>query len=165
MKDGLTHLDDNGHARMVDVGDKPVTRRKAVATAAIEGQPQTISAITGGQLKKGDALAVARVAGIMAAKKTAELIPLCHPIPLTRVEIEIVPEKDGRTLTITATAETTDRTGIEMEAMTAVTVAALIIYDMAKAIDREMSIVRVQLEEKSGGKSGEFRRSSTQRQP
>jgi len=154
----LTHLDARGEAHIVDIGDKPATRRRAVARARLEAQPATIAAILGGTLKKGDALAVARVAGIMAAKKTAELIPLCHPIALTRVEVEIAPDAAGVALLITATAETTDRTGVEMEALTAATVAALTLYDMAKAMDRGMRIAAVELAEKSGGKSGDFRR-------
>lgn len=152
----LTHLNERGEAHIVDIGDKPVTLRRAVARAVLEAQPGTIEAIVGGRLKKGDALAVARIAGIMAAKKTSELIPLCHPIALSKVEIDIAAE--GTTLTILATAETTDRTGVEMEAMTAASVAALTLYDMAKGIDRGMRVTAVELMEKSGGKSGDFRR-------
>lgn len=156
--DGLTHLNQRGEAHIVDIGEKDATRRRATATARLVAKPETIAAITGGTLKKGDALAVARIAGIMAAKKTAELIPLCHPIALTKVEVEIVAASDGTALAITATAETTDRTGVEMEALTAASVAALTLYDMAKAIDREMTISTIQLVEKTGGKSGDFRR-------
>ncbi|AKR55380.1 Molybdenum cofactor biosynthesis protein MoaC [Devosia sp. H5989] len=156
MSSGLTHLNENGEAHMVDVGGKDSTRRRAVARAVLEAQPETVEAILGGALKKGDALAVARIAGIMAAKKTSELIPLCHPIALTKVEIEIVGE--GVALAITATAETTGQTGVEMEALTAASVAALTLYDMAKALDRGMAITGVQLVEKSGGKSGDYRR-------
>lgn len=152
----LTHLDQRGQAHIVDIGDKAVTRRRAVATARLEAQPETIRLIMGGELKKGDALAVARIAGIMAAKKTSELIPLCHPIPLTKVSVEIT--EDGPALLVTATAETTAQTGVEMEAMTAASVAALTLYDMAKSHDRAMRITSVQLEEKSGGKSGDFHR-------
>lgn len=152
----LTHLDQRGQAYIVDIGDKAITRRRAVATAWLEAQPETIKLIMGGELKKGDALAVARIAGIMAAKKTSELIPLCHPIPLTKVSVEI--EEDGPALKVTATAETTAQTGVEMEAMTAASVAALTLYDMAKSHDRAMRIMSVQLDEKSGGKSGDFRR-------
>jgi cyclic pyranopterin phosphate synthase len=153
----LTHLNEAGEAHIVDIGAKPPTARRAVATARLEGKPETIAAILGGNLKKGDALAVARVAGIMAAKKTSDLIPLCHPIALSRIEVTI--EAGGDTaLTITATAETVDRTGVEMEALTAASVAALTLYDMAKAIDRRMRITSVQLEQKSGGKSGDFKR-------
>lgn len=152
----LTHLDQRGQAHIVDIGDKAVTRRRAVATARLEAQPETIRLIMGGELKKGDALAVARIAGIMAAKKTSELIPLCHPIPLTKVSVEIT--EDGPALLVSATAETTAQTGVEMEAMTAASVAALTLYDMAKSHDRAMRITAVQLEEKSGGKSGDFHR-------
>jgi cyclic pyranopterin phosphate synthase len=152
----LTHLNARGEARIVDIGDKPATRRRAVARARLEAQPATVEAIMGGTLKKGDALAVARVAGIMAAKKTSELIPLCHPIPLTSVSVDIT--ADGPALTVIATAETTAQTGVEMEAMTAASVAALTLYDMAKSHDRGMRITSVQLEEKSGGKSGDFHR-------
>lgn len=152
----LTHLNQRGEAHIVDIGDKAVTRRRAVATARLEANASTVELILGGQLKKGDAIAVARVAGIMAAKKTSELIPLCHPIPLTSVSVEIA--GDGPALLVTATAETTAQTGVEMEAMTAASVAALTLYDMAKSHDRGMRIAAVQLEEKSGGKSGDFHR-------
>jgi cyclic pyranopterin phosphate synthase len=154
----LTHLNARGEAHIVDIGDKPATRRRAVAGARLEAQPETIAAILGGTLKKGDALAVARIAGIMAAKQTANLIPLCHPIALTSVEVEIVADPAGGALRITATAETTDRTGVEMEALTAAAIAALTLYDMAKAMDRGMRIAAVELAEKSGGKSGDFHR-------
>ena len=152
----LTHLNARGEAHIVDIGDKAVTRRRAVATARLEARPETIALITGGGLKKGDALAVARIAGIMAAKQTADLIPLCHPIPLTSVTVEIAP--DGPDLLVTAIAETTAQTGVEMEALTAASVAALTLYDMAKSVDRAMRIAAIQLEEKSGGKSGDFHR-------
>jgi cyclic pyranopterin phosphate synthase len=152
----LTHLNAAGEAHMVDVGGKNVTRRRAVATARLEASAETIDLIVGGRLKKGDAIAVARVAGIMAAKNTAGLIPLCHPIPLTSTSVDIVP--DGTTLLVTATAETTAQTGVEMEALTAASVAALTLYDMAKSHERGMRISAGQLEEKSGGKSGDFRR-------
>ena len=152
----LTHLNARGEAHIVDVADKTPTRRRAVARARLEAKPETLAAIMGGTLKKGDALAVARIAGIMAAKKTAELIPLCHPIGLTSVEVQISPESTS--LLILATAETTDRTGVEMEALTAASVAALTLYDMAKAMERGMRITGLELVEKSGGKSGDFRR-------
>ena len=152
----LTHLNAQGEAHIVDIGDKPATRRRAVATARLSATPQTIALILAHGLKKGDALAVARIAGIMAAKKTAELIPLCHPIPLSKVEVEIGP--DGDDLLVTASAETLAPTGVEMEAMTAASIAALTLYDMAKSHDRAMRIGPVQLEHKSGGKSGEFNR-------
>jgi cyclic pyranopterin phosphate synthase len=156
VSDKLTHLNERGEAHIVDIGGKAITARRAVARAVLEAQPGTIEAITGGTLKKGDALAVARIAGIMAAKKTSDLIPLCHPIGLNKVEVDIT--ADGNTLTILATAETSDRTGVEMEAMTAASVAALTLYDMAKGIDRAMRVTAIELMEKSGGKSGEFRR-------
>ncbi len=152
----LTHLNQRGEAHIVDIADKAATRRRAVATARLEAKADTIALILGGELKKGDALAVARIAGIMAAKRTAELIPLCHPIPLSSVSVEIV--ADGADLLVTATAETTAQTGVEMEAMTAASVAALALYDMAKSHDRAMRVLAIQLEEKSGGKSGDFRR-------
>lgn len=154
---GLTHLNARGEAHIVDIGNKAVTRRRAVAQARLVGQPETIATILANGLKKGDALAVARIAGIMAAKKTGELIPLCHPIPLTHVSVEI--EGDSpQSLCITATAETTGQTGVEMEAMVAASTAALTLYDMAKAIDRAMEITDIRLLEKSGGKSGDYRR-------
>jgi cyclic pyranopterin phosphate synthase len=152
----LTHLNARGEAHIVDIGDKSATRRRAVARARLEAQPDTVAAILGGTLNKGDAIAVARVAGIMAAKKTSELIPLCHPIALTSVSVDI--EADGAALAITAAAETTGQTGVEMEALTAASVAALTLYDMAKSMDRGMTISGVQLIEKSGGKSGDFKR-------
>jgi cyclic pyranopterin phosphate synthase len=155
----LTHLNERGEAHIVDIGGKAITARRAVARARIEAKPETVEAIAGGTLKKGDALAVARIAGIMAAKKTSDLIPLCHPIALSKVEVEIVVE-NGQ-LVITATAETSDRTGVEMEAMTAASVAALTLYDMAKGIDRGMRITAVELVEKSGGKSGHYLREPT----
>jgi cyclic pyranopterin phosphate synthase len=156
MSARLTHLNERGEAHIVDIGGKAVTSRRAVARARLEAQPATVAAIAGGTLKKGDALAVARIAGIMAAKRTSELIPLCHPIGLNRVEVEI--EAAGTAITIMATAETDDRTGVEMEAMTAASVAALTLYDMAKGIDRGMRISTVELVEKSGGKSSTFKR-------
>jgi cyclic pyranopterin phosphate synthase len=154
----LTHLNTKGEAHIVDIGNKPATHRRAVAEARLEARADTIAAITGGALKKGDALAVARIAGIMAAKKTSDLIPLCHPIALTKLEVEIIPDAAGRALVIRATAETTGPTGVEMEALTAAAVAGLTLYDMAKAMDRGMTITGVQLVEKTGGKSGDFRR-------
>jgi cyclic pyranopterin phosphate synthase len=156
MAAGLTHLDEKGQARIVDIGDKATTRRRAVARARLEAQPETVAAILGGTLKKGDAIAVARVAGIMAAKKTSDLIPLCHPIALTTVTVDI--EGEGSALAITAAAETVGQTGVEMEALTAASVAALTLYDMAKSMDRAMRIAAIELVEKSGGKSGDFRR-------
>lgn len=154
----LTHLNRRGEAHIVDIGDKAATRRRAVARASLVAKPETIEAIFGGALKKGDALAVARVAGIMAAKKTAELIPLCHPVALTSVGVDIVKAPDGKSILISATAETTGSTGVEMEALLAASTAALTLYDMAKAVDRGMTITGLELMEKTGGKSGDFRR-------
>lgn len=153
----LTHLNERGEAHIVDIGDKASTKRRAVAQARVIAQPATVTAILGGSLKKGDALAVARIAGIMAAKKTAELIPLCHPIPLTKVSVDISAESDT-TIRIEAAAETTGQTGVEMEALVAASTAALTLYDMAKAIDRAMVVTDIGLLEKSGGKSGDFKR-------
>jgi cyclic pyranopterin monophosphate synthase len=150
----LTHLTPDGSAHMVDVGAKPATPREATATGRIAMTAEAATAIRQATLKKGDALAVARIAGIMAAKKTSDLIPLCHPIPLTSVTIELTPDDTG--VTATATARTTDRTGVEMEALTAVTTALLTVYDMAKAIDRGMTIEGVRLLAKRGGKSGDW---------
>ena len=141
---------------MVDVGSKPITRREAVARAAVAMQPATLEAIIGGTLKKGEALAAARVAGIMAAKRTHELIPLCHQIPLEVVEIDFYPGRERSELEIEARAVTDARTGVEMEALVAASAAALTIYDMAKAIDRAMVIGAVRLISKTGGRSGEF---------
>ena len=152
---GLTHLDEHGQARMVDVGDKQATARKAVATGRIRMSAQALAAIRAGDAPKGDVLAAARIAGIMAAKKTGELIPLCHPLALGAVTVEFVFEDDG--VRATATASLTGKTGIEMEAMTATSIALLTIYDMAKALDKGMVIDEVRLLAKSGGKSGEWR--------
>ncbi len=151
----LTHLDAQGAAHMVDVGGKADTARQAIATGRITMTAEAASAIRDGAAKKGDVLAVARIAGIMAAKRTSDLIPLCHPLPLTRVAVDLLP--DDRGVTVTATCATTGKTGVEMEAMTAVSVALLTIYDMGKAIDRGMEIGQVRLIEKSGGKSGMWR--------
>lgn len=152
---GLTHLNAKGEAHIVDIGDKAVTRRRAVAQARIIAEAATVTAIMGGSLKKGDALAVARIAGIMAAKKTSDLIPLCHPIPLTKVSVEIEAES-ATVIVVHATAETTAQTGVEMEALVAASTAALTLYDMAKAIDRAMVVTDICVLEKSGGKSGTF---------
>ena len=153
----FTHLDDQGRARMVDVGDKASSRRKAIARAEIHMTPATVKALTQGGIPKGDVLAVARVAGIQAAKKTAELIPLCHPLPLTSVTVEFEIKEDR--VEIESKAETFGQTGVEMEALTACSVAALTIYDMCKALDRMMVIESVALWEKEGGKSGDWKRS------
>nr|WP_317893054.1 cyclic pyranopterin monophosphate synthase MoaC [uncultured Sphingomonas sp.] len=151
---GLTHLDAEGHARMVDVGDKAVTAREATATGRITMSDEALAAIRDGLVKKGDVLAVARVAGIMAAKRTSDLVPLCHPLPLTRVVLDLTIEADG--IVATATCATDGKTGVEMEALTAVSVALLTVYDMAKALDRGMVIGDVRLLAKSGGKSGDW---------
>lgn len=154
---GLTHLNERGEAHIVDIGDKAFTKRRAVAQARLVAEVETVAAIMGGSLKKGDALAVARVAGIMAAKKTSELIPLCHPIALTKVVINIEAEDEDQ-IRIEAVAETTGQTGVEMEALVAASTAALTLYDMAKGIDKAMMITNLMLVEKSGGKSGNFSR-------
>jgi cyclic pyranopterin phosphate synthase len=153
--DQLTHLDENGKARMVDVGGKPETARVAIATGRIRMSVAALSAIRDGAVPKGDVLAAARIAGIMAAKKTAELIPLCHPLALDSVTVDFALEEGG--LRATATAALTGRTGVEMEAMTATSIALLTIYDMAKAIDKGMVIEEVRLIEKRGGKSGTWK--------
>lgn len=153
----LTHLDDKGAARIVDIADKTETLRRAVAVAELHATAEIVDAIFGGTLKKGDAIAVARVAGIMAAKKTSELIPLCHPIPITKITIDIDRGTSEYIIAVTATAETFGRTGVEMEALTAASVSALTLYDMAKAIDKSMRIENVRLLEKSGGKSGDYK--------
>jgi len=154
----LTHLDGRGRIRMVDVGEKPVTRREAIARGQVRMAPATLEAIVGGKLKKGEALAAARIAGIMAAKRTHEMIPLCHQIPLEVVEVEFRTNTATSTLEIQARAVTDARTGVEMEAMVAVSAAALTIYDMAKAIDRAMEIGAIRLVTKRGGRSGDFSR-------
>ena len=153
---GLTHLDDTGAARMVDVSGKASTKRVAVAKSTVRMLPETAKAISGSSIAKGDVLAVARVAGIQAAKKTSELIPLCHPLALTSVAVEIEVGVDAAV--ITATAETLGPTGVEMEALTAASVTALTIYDMCKAIDRAISIEDTHLVAKTGGKSGDWQR-------
>lgn len=151
---GLTHIGADGAARMVDVSAKAITLREAEAKGRVVMQPQTAALIQAGQAAKGDVLAAARIAGIMAAKKTGELIPLCHPLPLDAVNIELVVTEG--TVEITATARTTGRTGVEMEALTAVSLAALTIYDMVKAVDKTMRIDAVRLTRKTGGKSGDI---------
>ncbi len=154
----LTHFDAAGDAHMVDVGGKAETRRVAVAEGRIRMQAQTLRLILEGGHHKGDVLGIARVAGIMGAKKAPELIPLCHPLPLTRVELELTPSEQESAVVCRATAESVGRTGVEMEALTAVQVALLTIYDMCKAVDRGMTMTDVRLLEKSGGKSGHWRR-------
>lgn len=154
----LTHFDDQGEARMVDVAGKAVTHRSALAEGMIKMQAETLALITAGEHKKGDVLGVARVAGIMAAKKTAELVPLCHPLTLTRIEIELEPLAEEPGVRCRARVETEGQTGVEMEALNAVQVALLTIYDMCKAVDRGMSMESVRLLEKSGGRSGRWTR-------
>ncbi|MBY9061791.1 cyclic pyranopterin monophosphate synthase MoaC [Sphingomonas yunnanensis] len=152
---GLTHLDDAGAAHMVDVGGKQVTRREATATGRIHMAPDAAAAIRDGAVAKGDVLAVARVAGIMAAKRTSELVPLCHPLPISRVVLDLAVDEGG--VTAAATVATDGKTGVEMEALTAVSVALLTVYDMAKALDKAMVIGGVRLLAKSGGRSGDWR--------
>jgi cyclic pyranopterin phosphate synthase len=157
MGDGLTHLDDKGQARMVDVGGKTPTARTAVAEAMVRLSPKTYAILTGKGMPKGDAFATARIAGIMAAKKTADLIPLCHPLGLDAVDVRFELDASAHTVRIEAEARLTAKTGVEMEAMTAASVAALTLYDMCKAVQKDIVIERVRLLYKSGGKSGEFR--------
>jgi cyclic pyranopterin phosphate synthase len=152
---GLTHLDDEGAARMVDVGDKPVTARRATARAVVTMSEATAAAVAAGDAPKGDVLGTARIAGIQAAKRTGELIPLCHPIGLDHVDVEATVGTDR--VELTATASVTARTGVEMEAMTAAAIAALTVYDMVKGLDRTAAIERVELVAKSGGRSGDWR--------
>lgn len=154
----LTHVDASGEANMVDVGAKADSERTAVAEGAVAMRAETLEAILQGNAKKGDVLAAARLAGIMAAKRTHELIPLCHPLLLTKVAVDIAPDPALPGLRVTALAKVTGKTGVEMEALTAASVACLTIYDMAKAIDRGMTISDIRLVEKSGGKSGAYRR-------
>jgi cyclic pyranopterin monophosphate synthase len=151
----LSHVDARGHVRMVDVGDKPATAREAVARGRISMSKAAVAAIRSGTVKKGDPLQTARVAGIMAAKRTADLIPLCHPLPLTHIDVTLSERRDG--YTIEARVRTTAQTGVEMEALTAVSVAALTIYDMVKAVDKAMMIGDVRVIEKRGGRSGDYR--------
>jgi cyclic pyranopterin phosphate synthase len=158
MSDRLTHFDTNGQAHMVDVGDKDVTERVAVASGSIRMQAETLAMIVEGGHKKGDVLGVARIAGIMGAKRTADLVPLCHPLPLTSVGIDFHADNTLDTIRCSATAKTRGQTGVEMEALCAVQVALLTIYDMCKAVDRGMVIEAVRLEEKAGGKSGHWKR-------
>jgi len=154
---GFTHLNESGAAHMVDVGDKDATRRRAVARSVVAMESTTAAAIADGDVKKGDVLAVARIAGIQAAKRTADIIPLCHPLLLSKVAVDLTVEESS--VVIEAVVETTGPTGVEMEALHACTAAALTIYDMCKALDRAMVISDVMLIEKSGGRSGDFRRS------
>ena len=154
----LSHLDEQGRAKMVDVSDKDITSRIAVARGTIHMRRETLALILNDKIEKGDVFSVARVAGIMAAKKTSELIPMCHPLNITLVEIDLKPAENPARVEIEASVRVSGKTGVEMEAMTAVSVAGLTIYDMCKAVDREMSIGEVRLVKKSGGKSGTFLR-------
>jgi cyclic pyranopterin monophosphate synthase len=153
---GLTHFDEGGNAHMVDVSGKPVTDRTAVARGSVVMLPETLALITEGRAKKGDVLGVARLAGIMAAKKTADLIPLCHPLPLTKVSLDLTPDPALPGIVIEATVRTSGQTGVEMEALTAVTVAALTVYDMVKAVEKSMTLTDIHLVSKDGGKSGRY---------
>ncbi len=152
----FTHLDEQGRARMVDVGEKTASRRTAVAEGRVYMRPETFERIMGRTIYKGNVLETARIAGIMAGKKTPDLIPLCHPLDIQQISVDFIPEDDSHSIRIQATARVFAQTGVEMEAMTAVSVAALTIYDMCKAIDREMIISEIRLMEKSGGKSGTY---------
>jgi cyclic pyranopterin phosphate synthase len=152
----FSHLDERGNAHMVDVGDKAGTKRRAVARATVRTTREVTAAIADGSMKKGDVLAVARIAGIQAAKRTSDLIPLCHPLAITKVSVDLA--VSGATIEIEAVVETVGQTGVEMEALTAASVAALTVYDMCKSADKAMTITDVALWEKSGGRSGEFRR-------
>ena len=151
----LTHVDQSGKAQMVDVGSKPDTRREAVARGRVVMRRETLELIRANAFEKGDVLGVARIAGIMGAKNTSSLIPLCHPLPLNKIAVEFDLDKDDSAVEITATARTTGKTGVEMEALTAVSIAALTIYDMCKAVDRGMRIEAVRLARKTGGQSGD----------
>lgn len=155
--DRLTHLSASGEANMVDVGDKPATTREATAEGQVLMAPETLALVLAGDAKKGDVLGVARIAGIMAAKRTHELIPLCHPLALSKVSVDLIPDPTLPGVRVVATARVTGPTGVEMEALTAVSVACLTIYDMTKAVDRGMRIEGVRLVAKSGGRSGDFR--------
>jgi cyclic pyranopterin phosphate synthase len=155
MANKLTHLDEHGRTRMVDVGHKPDTERIAIARGEVHMKHETLDLIRAGQIKKGDVLTVAQIAGITASKRTSELIPLCHPLPLTKVDVDLTLEDSIPGVVITATAKTTGKTGVEMEALTAVSVAALTVYDMAKAVEKTMRIQNIRLVEKHGGQSGD----------
>lgn len=152
----LTHLDAEGNAHMVDVSEKDVTTRSATARAIVEMLPATLALILEGKAKKGDVIATARIAGIMAAKKTHELIPLCHPLMISKVTVDFAPDTSTSTIEVTATVKVEGKTGVEMEALTACSVAALTLYDMCKAVDRGMKVNNLRLVEKAGGKSGHF---------
>jgi cyclic pyranopterin phosphate synthase len=152
----LSHLDERGQARMVDVGPKPVTERVAIAKGEVQMQPETLSLIQEGALKKGDVLSVAQLAGVMAAKRTADLIPLCHPLTLNQILVDIEPDSTIPGVEITVSVRTSGKTGVEMEALTAVSVTALTVYDMAKAVEKTMRIQNIRVVEKRGGQSGDL---------
>jgi cyclic pyranopterin monophosphate synthase len=154
----LTHLDEEGNARMVDVGAKEVTERRAVARAVVRMSPDTAAAVAAGDAPKGDVLGTARIAGIQAAKRTGDLIPLCHPLPLSYAGVDLEVDPGAGTVTITAEARITARTGVEMEALTAASIAALTVYDMVKGLEKGVEIAEVVLMEKTGGRSGDWRR-------
>ena len=156
-KSRLTHLDEDGRARMVDVSDKAVTLREATACGLVVMEPATLTLIMEGKAPKGDVLAAARIAGIMAAKRTHELVPLCHPLMISKISVDLRPEPDRSAIAVTATVAVEGRTGVEMEALTAVSVACLTLYDMVKAVDRAMRITDIRLIAKSGGRSGDYR--------
>jgi cyclic pyranopterin phosphate synthase len=155
MQNKLTHLDEHGQARMVDVGHKPDTERTAIARGEVHMRRETLELIRAGQIKKGDVLTIAQIAGITASKRTSELIPLCHPLPLTKVDVDLALDESIPGVVITATAKTVGKTGVEMEALTAVSIAALTVYDMAKAAEKTMRIQNIRLIEKHGGQSGD----------
>jgi cyclic pyranopterin phosphate synthase len=155
MPKKLTHLDDQGRARMVDVGHKPDTQRTAIARGEVHMKPETLNLIRAGQIKKGDVLTIAQIAGITASKRTSDLIPLCHPLPLSKIDVDLTLDDSLPGVVITATAKTVGKTGVEMEALTAVSVAALTVYDMAKAAEKTMRIQNIRLVEKHGGQSGD----------
>lgn len=156
MSNRLTHLDENGRARMVDVGDKDVTQREAVATGRIRMRPETLRRAQSGDLPKGDVRAIAEIAGVMAGKRTSELIPLCHPLALSSLKVDVAADEALPGFVVTARARVTGQTGVEMEALTAASVACLTLYDMLKAIDRSMTIEVIQLQETHGGASGSY---------
>jgi len=156
MSDPLTHFDDQGHAHMVDVSGKPVTDRTAIAEGCVVMTAETLALVTEGRAKKGDVLGVARLAGIMGAKKTSDLIPLCHPLPITKVALDLTPDAALPGIRVTATVKTGGQTGVEMEALTAVSIACLTVYDMLKAAEKGMRIEGIRLMMKDGGKSGRF---------
>ena len=155
MPNKLTHLDETGRARMVDVGDKPDTNRVAIARGEVHMKQETLDLIRAGQIKKGDVLTVAQIAGITASKRTSDLIPLCHPLPLSKVDVDLALDDSLPGVIITATVKVTGKTGVEMEALTAVSIAALTVYDMAKAVEKTMRIQNIRLIEKNGGQSGD----------